>query len=144
MHPLILTPIITTMLPMSRNFSLHLNSHFCAKKIAAKAILVAVGCLAPSFQFNFDLLFQLLNDLTAERVKGVLNTDRGCYAFNVANGVVSVTEMSLEGFESRLEVIDSQLMPWSEFRKNTAQDCRYSTGVNHRPFFAKKIYEKDL
>ncbi|KQA48489.1 GTP-binding protein [Vibrio cholerae] len=66
------------------------------------------------YQFNFDLLFQLLNDLTAERVKGVLNTDRGCYAFNVANGVVSVTEMSLEGFESRLEVIDSQLMPWSE------------------------------
>ncbi|MGL6170725.1 MAG: CobW family GTP-binding protein [Vibrio sp.] len=66
------------------------------------------------YQFNFDLLFQLFNDLTAERVKGVLNTDRGCYAFNVANRVVSVTEMSLEGFESRLEVIDSQLMPWDE------------------------------
>ncbi|CSC44672.1 metal chaperone [Vibrio cholerae] len=32
----------------------------------------------------------------------------------MANGVVSVTEMSLDGFESRLEVIDSQLMPWSE------------------------------
>ncbi|CSI12606.1 Uncharacterised protein [Vibrio cholerae] len=23
-------------------------------------------------------------------------------------------------------------------RKHTAQDCRHSTGVNHRPFFAKK------
>ncbi len=72
---------------------------------------LVVWCGVP---VNFDLLFQLLNDLTAERVKGVLNTDRGCYAFNVANGVVSVTEMSLDGFESRLEVIDSQLMPWSE------------------------------
>lgn len=56
----------------------------------------------------------MLSALTAERVKGVLNTDQGCYAFNVSNGVVSVNQMTLEGFESRLEVIDSQLMPWQQ------------------------------
>lgn len=56
----------------------------------------------------------MLSALTAERVKAVVNTDQGCYAFNVANGVVSVNEISLDGFESRLEVIDSQLLPWDE------------------------------
>ncbi len=64
--------------------------------------------------FNFDELFSVLSDLTAERVKGVLNTTNGCFAFNVSNGVVSVNEMSLEGFESRLEVIDNQLLPWDQ------------------------------
>lgn len=64
--------------------------------------------------FDFDLLFSMLSDLTAERVKGVLNTTNGCYAFNVSNGVVSVNEMSLQGFESRIEVIDSQRLPWDQ------------------------------
>lgn len=64
--------------------------------------------------FDFDELFSMLNALTAERVKGVMNTDKGCYAFNVSNGVVSVNELTLSGFESRLEVIDSQLMPWDQ------------------------------
>lgn len=66
------------------------------------------------YAFPFDDIFSLCQDLTAERVKGVINTDRGCYAFNKANGVLSVNELSLDGFESRLEVIDSQLMPWDE------------------------------
>ncbi|MCE7603851.1 CobW family GTP-binding protein [Vibrio fluvialis] len=66
------------------------------------------------YRFPFDGLFSLFSELTAERVKAVVNTERGCYAFNVANGVVSVNEMSLEGFESRIEVIDSQLMPWAQ------------------------------
>ncbi len=63
------------------------------------------------YQFDFDELFSMLSDLTAERVKAVVNTTKGCYAFNVSNGIVSVTQMTLDGFESRLEVIDSQLIP---------------------------------
>lgn len=66
------------------------------------------------YQFPFDDLFSLFSDLTAERIKAVVNTERGCYAFNVANRVVSVNEMSLDGFESRIEVIDSQPMPWQQ------------------------------
>lgn len=66
------------------------------------------------WRFEFDALFSLFSDLTAERIKAVVNTELGCYAFNVANGVVSVNQMSLEGFESRIEVIDSQLMPWEQ------------------------------
>ncbi|PMH37090.1 GTPase [Vibrio sp. 10N.286.49.B3] len=66
------------------------------------------------YNFDFDTLFSLFSSLTAERTKAVVNTEKGCFAFNVAGGVVSVNEMSLEGFESRIEVIDSQLMPWDD------------------------------
>ncbi|PFG58325.1 G3E family GTPase [Vibrio sp. ES.051] len=69
------------------------------------------------YKFDFDQFFSMISDLTAERVKAVVNTNQGCYAFNVANSVVSVNEMSLEGFESRIEVIDSQLLPWDELER---------------------------
>jgi G3E family GTPase len=69
------------------------------------------------FTFSFDTLFSLFSELTAERVKAVMNTDRGCFSFNVNHRVVSVHEMTLDGFESRMEVIDSQLMPWDELEQ---------------------------
>ncbi|GLR05814.1 GTPase [Vibrio hyugaensis] len=78
------------------------------------------------YSFNFEQLFSMLSELTAERVKAVMNTDQGCYAFNVANGVVSVNEMSLQGFESRLEVIDSQLMPWDQLEDILLKLCGIS------------------
>jgi hypothetical protein len=78
------------------------------------------------YSFNFDQLLSMLSELTAERVKAVMNTDQGCYAFNVANGVVSVNEMSLQGFESRLEVIDSQLMPWDQLEALLLKLCDIS------------------
>ncbi|SHO57672.1 CobW family GTP-binding protein [Vibrio quintilis] len=67
--------------------------------------------------FSFDVLFSMLSELTAERVKAVINTDKGCYSFNVHQQMITVNEMSLEGFESRIEVIDSQLMPWDELEQ---------------------------
>ncbi len=67
--------------------------------------------------FDFDNLFSVLSDITAERIKGVLNTSTGCYAFNVSNGVVSVNQVTLEGFESRIEVIDSELLPWDQLEQ---------------------------
>ncbi|MGF1719363.1 GTP-binding protein [Vibrio kyushuensis] len=65
-------------------------------------------------KFDFDEIFSMFSALTAERVKAVVNTDQGCFAFNSANGVVSVNEISLDGFESRIEVIDSQPLPWDQ------------------------------
>ncbi len=64
--------------------------------------------------FDFEELFSMLSDLNAERIKAVMNTDKGCYAFNVANRVVSVNQLSIEGMESKLEVIDTQLLPWDQ------------------------------
>ncbi|KAA8679418.1 CobW family GTP-binding protein [Vibrio gigantis] len=75
------------------------------------------------YKFDFDALFSMLSDLTAERVKAVVNTNQGCYAFNVANQVVSVNEITLDGFESRLEVIDSQLMSWGDLEQILLKLC---------------------
>ncbi len=74
-------------------------------------------------KFDFDQLFSMLSDLKAERVKAVVNTTKGCFAFNVSNQVVSVNEISLEGYESRLEVIDPQLMPWQQLETILLKIC---------------------
>ncbi|WP_237486241.1 CobW family GTP-binding protein [Vibrio hippocampi] len=79
--------------------------------------------IGSEYLFDFDQLFSMLTALTAERVKAVMNTDKGCYAFNVVNGVVSVNEMSLENFESRIEVIDSQLLPWDQLEQVLLKLC---------------------
>ncbi|WP_394245622.1 CobW family GTP-binding protein [Vibrio astriarenae] len=71
--------------------------------------------------FNFDDLFSMLNDLTADRIKAVMNTDQGCFAFNKANGVLSVNQLTLSGFESRIEVIDTQLLPWDQLERVLVQ-----------------------
>ncbi|MDR9828765.1 GTP-binding protein [Vibrio sp. FNV 38] len=73
--------------------------------------------------FAFDDLFSLLTDLSAERVKAVINTEQGCFAFNKANGVLSVNALTLSGFESRLEVIDSQLMLWDQLEQLLLKLC---------------------
>ena len=58
--------------------------------------------------FDFDKLFSFMYTMNAERIKGVINTTKGCHSFNVANGIVSAHELTLEGFETRIEIIDSQ------------------------------------
>ena len=95
-------------------FELEPGKAFVRKENRGQGYFSCGWLFGAEYHFDFDELFSMLSALTAERVKAVVNTDKGCYAFNVANGVVSVNEMSLEGFESRLEVIDSQLMPWDQ------------------------------
>lgn len=69
---------------------------------------------ATDLVFDFSKLFTLFSNLNAQRVKAVVNTERGCFAFNVVNRVVSVNELSLENFESRIEVIDKERLPYDE------------------------------
>ncbi|MEL6114808.1 GTP-binding protein [Photobacterium sp. SP02] len=72
---------------------------------------------ATDLHFDFSQLFTLFTNLNAQRVKAVVNTERGCFAFNVVNRVVSVNELTLEGFESRIEVIDKDILPWDELEE---------------------------
>lgn len=99
---------------MEPQFQLPPNQTYIRKENKGQGYFSCGWIFGAEVVFSFDDLFSVLSDLTAERVKGVLNTSNGCFAFNVSNGVVSVNEMSLEGFESRLEVIDSQLLPWEQ------------------------------
>lgn len=95
-------------------FGLKPGEKFIRKENHGQGYFSCGWLFGAEFVFNFDQLFSMLSALTAERIKAVINTDQGCYAFNVSNGVVSVNQMSLEGYESRIEVIDSQLMPWQQ------------------------------
>lgn len=99
---------------MEPQFELPPGKAFVRKENKGQGYFSCGWLIGAEFEFDFDELFSMLSALTAERVKAVVNTSKGCFAFNVANGVVSVNELSLEGFESRLEVIDSQLMPWQQ------------------------------
>lgn len=95
-------------------FALKPGEKFIRKENKGQGYYSCGWLFGAEYTFNFDQLFSMLSALTAERVKAVVNTDQGCYAFNVSNGVVSVNQMTLEGYESRVEVIDSQLMPWQQ------------------------------
>ncbi|WP_341665485.1 GTP-binding protein [Vibrio sp.] len=65
-------------------------------------------------EFCFDELLSMLSDLSAERIKGVMKTDKGVMTLNISHGVVSVSEASVSAKESRIEVIDSQKLPWEQ------------------------------
>lgn len=95
-------------------FGLKPGEKFVRKENKGQGYYSCGWLFGAEYSFNFDQLFSMLSALTAERIKAVMNTDQGCYAFNVSDGVVSVNQMTLDGFESRIEVIDSQLMPWQQ------------------------------
>ncbi|WP_295891143.1 GTP-binding protein [uncultured Vibrio sp.] len=99
---------------MEPQFKIPPDQAFVRKENKGQGYYSCGWLFGAEYRFDFDELFSMLSDLTAERVKAVINTDKGCYAFNVANQVVSVNEVSLDGFESRIEVIDSQLLPWDQ------------------------------
>ncbi|GGK38248.1 CobW family GTP-binding protein [Aliivibrio fischeri] len=87
---------------------------FCRKENKGQGYVSCGWFFGAESVFDFEELFSMLSDLNAERIKAVMNTDKGCYAFNVANRVVSVNQLSIEGMESKLEVIDTQLLPWDQ------------------------------
>ena len=99
---------------MEPQFQLPPNKLYIRKENQGQGYYSCGWIFGSEVSFDFDDIFSMLSDLTAERVKGVLNTSNGCFAFNVSNRVVSVNQMSLEGFESRLEVIDNQPLPWEQ------------------------------
>ena len=104
-------------------FELPSDEAFIRKENKGQGYFSCGWLFGAEYKFDFDALFSMLSDLTAERVKAVVNTDQGCFAFNVANQVVSVNEITLDGFESRLEVIDSQLMPWGDLEQILLKLC---------------------
>ncbi|GLT19898.1 GTPase [Vibrio zhanjiangensis] len=68
-------------------------------------------------EFCFEDLVSMLSDLSAERIKGVMRTSKGYITVNISNGVVSITQAPEPSDDSRLEVIDSQKLPWDQLDK---------------------------
>ncbi|MBB3059826.1 CobW family GTP-binding protein [Microbulbifer rhizosphaerae] len=67
----------------------------------------------PALVFRFDALFSLISGAAAERVKGVFITERGVFAFNKADAVLSVLELD-DTLDSRVEVIDRERGNWEQ------------------------------
>jgi len=73
---------------------------------------VSCGWLfAPDVEFDFARLFVLCSGLMADRLKAVVNTDRGGFIFNAENGVLSVLD-SEAGDDSRIEIIHREALDW--------------------------------
>ena len=99
------------------NFELAPGQTYVRKENKGQGFYSCGWFFGAEYSFDFSELFSVFSALTAERVKAVVNTDKGCFAFNVANQVVSVNELSLEGLESRIEVIDDSLLDWQQLEK---------------------------
>ena len=77
---------------------------------------VADGQVYPKHNtFSYQRVFDLLSGATAERLKAVFITERGAVGFNLADGVLQVTELS-KALDSRIE--------WISAGDDTAADLR--------------------
>ncbi|MDA9556973.1 GTP-binding protein [Vibrio sp.] len=98
-------------------FKLPPSETFLRKENKGQGFFSCGWLFGAEHQFDFNGVFTWLSSLKIERAKAVINTTQGCYAFNSANGVISMHEMSLVGFESRLEIISSDSMDWDTLEK---------------------------
>lgn len=71
---------------------------------------------SPETCFDFDALFSLFNAQEAQRLKAVMITDQGVFAFNAEGGVLSVRELD-DALDSRVELIHPQLLDWNELEQ---------------------------
>jgi len=67
----------------------------------------------PNFEFEFDGVENLLIGLNVERLKAVFITTEGVFAFNLADGVLTMQDLD-ETMDSRIEVIGSDPTQWAE------------------------------
>ncbi|MEZ8029676.1 CobW family GTP-binding protein [Enterovibrio norvegicus] len=95
-------------------FELEPGETFRRKENKGQGYVSCGWIFEPTTVFPFDALYGLFANLNAERVKAVMKTDDGMFAFNVVNQMVTVNPVSLDGVESRVEVIDKNPLPWDE------------------------------
>ncbi|MFD2178366.1 CobW family GTP-binding protein [Veronia pacifica] len=95
-------------------FELEPGERFARRENEGQGYKSCGWVFSPSVTFPFDALYGLFGNLNAERVKAVVKTDNGVFAFNIVNQVVSVNALSLDGIESKIEVIDKDALPWDE------------------------------
>lgn len=74
--------------------------------------------------FDFGRLFVLCSALAVDRLKAVVNTERGAFIFNAENGVLSVLDAPGAG-DSRIEVIHRAALDWDalEAQLRAALSC---------------------
>ncbi|MCG8412601.1 MAG: GTP-binding protein [Pseudomonadales bacterium] len=84
----------------------------------------------PGWQFSKRALFDLVQSIEAERLKGVFITPHGCVGFNKVDNVV--TQLNLETCaDSRVEVIGSRLESFDEIEEALLNCVKNRTDSTH-------------
>ncbi|MYM61721.1 GTP-binding protein [Vibrio sp. OCN044] len=99
---------------MAPPLTLNAGQHVLRRENSGQGYYSCGWLFSEQVEFCFDELLSMLSDLSAERIKGVMKTDKGVMTLNISHGVVSVSEASMSAKESRIEVIDSQKLPWEQ------------------------------
>jgi G3E family GTPase len=102
-------------------FALSPQQRFIRRQNHAQGYYSCGWIFGAEFQFPHHPLLEALSRLDSERIKGVINTDEGCFSYNNAQGMVTLTEMTLEGFESRLELINPTPLNWDAIEATLCQ-----------------------
>lgn len=95
-------------------FILKPGQAFCRKENRGQGYVSCGWMFEPRALFPFDALYGLFSNIAAERIKAVMNTHEGMFAFNVVEKIVTVTAISMMDVGSRLEVINDEALPWDE------------------------------
>lgn len=61
--------------------------------------------------FDYSELYAVITGLNADRLKAVVKTNNGVYAFNSVEGVLSANRLTDAG-DSRIEIINNYILPW--------------------------------
>ena len=99
---------------MAPPLTLNAGQHVLRRENSGQGYYSCGWLFSEQVEFCFDELLSMLSDLSAERIKGVMKTDKGVMTLNISHGVVSISEASMSAKESRIEVIDSQQLPWEQ------------------------------
>ncbi len=67
--------------------------------------------------FSYEQMYLLFTGVPADRLKAVIRTDQGLKGFNAQKGVVSVVALD-QLDNSRIEIIDKELLPWDELESS--------------------------
>lgn len=92
------------------------DSGFLRKDNKGEGFCSSGWIFEPDFEFEFEGLESMLSGIAVERLKAVFITSEGVFAFNQADGVLTMQELD-ETMDSRIEVIGSDPAAWAELEQ---------------------------
>ena len=111
-HAAAIASSLLMLTPQFAQAKLDTNKPFLRKENSSGGFFSCGWIFAPDIRFHFDKLFQLLSQLDVLRAKAVMNTARGTFAFNLADGSLGVNAMPA-GTDSRIEFIAPDSIDWN-------------------------------
>lgn len=86
---------------------------FLRKENKGQGFLSCGWLFSKDSTFDYKTLFDFISELDIDRLKAVIKTDKGVYAFNAVKGVLTVRALN-DSADSRIELIDLKELDWNE------------------------------